>query len=358
VKPSTRFPVTVLTGFLGSGKTTLLNRMLADPMFADSAVIINEFGAISIDHLLVATPRENMYVLESGCVCCTVQGELVQTLGELVTQRNINAVPAFGRVLIETTGLADPIPIMETLAAHPAISEYYVLHAVVALVDGVNGLEQLEDFRESRRQVAVADRILISKADMVEPGILRGLADRLAALNCGASRLEVDTRVADPQALFGVEFFDVSQGRGDVNEWLRANYPRDEGGGYRNHQDGVQSFSVRHDKPVTRAGLMLWLDMLAGMKGRDLLRVKGVFNVEGEPVVIHAVQRVIHEPVPLAAWPDGDRGSRIVFITRGIAREAIVRTLDVLGYVPPRPGRSRIDPDAYARFVSAVGRFR
>lgn len=326
-------------------------------MFADSAVIMNEFGAISIDHLLVATPRENMYVLESGCVCCTVQGELVQTLGELVTQRGNHAVPAFGRVLIETTGLAEPIPIMETLAAHPEISEYYVLHAVVTLVDGVNGLEQLEDFRESRRQVAVADRILISKVDLVEPDILGKLADRLDALNCGAVRLEVDTRVAELQALFGVEFFDVSRGHGNVDAWLRANYPRHDGG-YRNHADSVQSFSVRHDKPVTRAGLVLWLDMLAGMKGRDLLRVKGVLNVEGEPVVIHAVQRVVHEPMPLPAWPDADRSSRIVFITRGIARDAIERTLDVLGYAPPRPDRSHVDPEAYARFVSAVGKFR
>jgi G3E family GTPase len=149
----------------------------------------------------------------------------------------------------------------------------------------------------------------------------------------------------------------MSQGRGDINEWLRANYPQDEGG-HRSHDDSVQSFSVRHDKPVTRAGLLLWLDMLAGMKGRDLLRVKGVFNVEGEPVVIHVVQRVVHEPMPLRTWPDDDRSSRIVFITRGIAREAIERTLDVLGYAPPEPARSGVDPEAYARFVSAVGRFR
>jgi G3E family GTPase len=358
MNPSTRLPVTVFTGFLGSGKTTLLNRVLADHSFADSAVIVNEFGEISIDHLLVATPRENMFVLESGCICCTVQGELVDTLRELVIRRATNGVPAFGRVLVETTGLADPLPIVETLAAHPEISECYALRAVVTLVDGVNGFGQLEEFRESRRQVAVADRIMISKVDLIGSDTLKQLADRLYDLNPGAVQLEVDTRVADPRALFGVEFCDLTQGHGDIDAWLRSSCFRSEDGSYRKHGDGVQSFAVRHDKPVTRAGLMLWLDMLAGMKGRDLLRVKGVLNVEGEPVVIHAVQRIVHEPMPLPAWPDGDRSSRIVFITRGIAREAIERTLDVLGYAPPQPDRSYVDPEAYARFVSAVGKFR
>ena len=173
---ATKIPVTIFTGFLGSGKTTLLNRILADPQFADSAVIINEFGEISIDHLLVATPRENMYVLESGCVCCTVQGELVETLAGLLQQRGANGVPAFRRVLVETTGLADPIPILEVLAAHPDIPVYYALHAVVTLVDAVNALEQLQEFRESRRQVAVADRILISKTDLADADALAALA--------------------------------------------------------------------------------------------------------------------------------------------------------------------------------------
>jgi G3E family GTPase len=350
-----RMPVVVLTGFLGSGKTTLLNRILADPQFSDSAVIINEFGAISIDHLLVATPRENMFVLESGCVCCTVQGELVDTLVGLLRERGTDGVPAFRRVLVETTGLADPIPILEVLAAHPAIPVYFALHAVVTLVDGVNALEQLQEFRESRRQVAVADRILISKTDLADAESLAALALKLGELNTDAPRLNIDPRSVDPRALFGVEYFDVAQGRGDVNDWLRDGGAAR--GGFVAHTGNVQSFSIRHDAPVTRAGLVLWLDLLAGLKGRDLLRVKGVFNVEGEPVAVHAVQRIVHEPVPLPAWPDGERASRIVFITRGIAREAIEKTLDVLGYVASEPARAGIDPEAYARFVAAVGKF-
>ena len=350
-----KIPVTLFTGFLGSGKTTLLNRILADPQFSDSAVIINEFGAISIDHLLVATPRENMFVLESGCVCCTVQGELVDTLVGLLRERGTDGVPAFRRVLVETTGLADPIPLLEVLAAHPAIPVYFALHSVVTLVDGVNALEQLQEFRESRRQVAVADRILISKTDLADAESLAALALKLGELNTDAPRLNIDPRSVDPRALFGVEYFDVAQGRGDVNDWLRDGGAAR--GGFVAHTGNVQSFSIRHDAPVTRAGRVLWLDLLAGLKGRDLLRVKGVFNVEGEPVAVHAVQRIVHEPVPLPAWPDGERASRIVFITRGIARDAIEKTLDVLGYVAPASARADVDPEAYARFVAAVGKF-
>ncbi len=352
-----RLPVTVFTGFLGSGKTTLLNRMLADPAFADSAVIINEFSEIGIDHLLVRTPRENLYVLESGCVCCTVQGELVETLRALAANRGVDGVPPFARVFIETTGLADPVPILETLAVHPVIPAYYMLQSMVTMVDGVNGLAQLEEFRESCRQVAAADRIVVTKGDLADAATLQELNRRLTQLNAGAARFTADPRSVDARALFGVGFHDVAQGRGNVDEWLRTNSGNGVGG-HATHAGNVESFSVRREEPVTRAGLVLWLDLLAGLKGRELLRVKGVLNVEGEPFVIHAVQHVVHEPLPLPAWPDDDRGSRVVFITRGIARETIESTLDVLGFIPPPPDCLRIDPEAYSRFVSAVGRFR
>jgi G3E family GTPase len=357
MSPAAKIPVTLFTGFLGSGKTTLLNRILAAPQYADSAVIINEFGAISIDHLLVATPRENMFVLESGCVCCTVQGELVDTLIDLMRRRGKNGVPAFRRVLVETTGLADPIPILEVLAAHPDIPVYYALHSVVTLVDGVNALAQLEEFRESRRQVAVADRLLISKSDLADAQALAALEAKLAELNADAPRLTIDPRTVDTRLLSGAAYLDIAQGRGDVGEWLREGAAARTRGGFVAHTGNVQSFSIRHERPVTRAGLVLWLDLIAGLKGRDLLRVKGVFNVEGEPVAVHAVQRIVHEPVPLPAWPDDERASRIVFITRGIARAAIEQTLDVLGYVAPAANRTTLDPDAYARFVAAVGKF-
>lgn len=357
MNPPAKIPVLLFTGFLGSGKTTLLNRILADPEFADSAVVINEFGEISIDHLLVATPNENMRVLASGCVCCTVQGELVDTLIELLRARGRDGVPEFRRVLVETTGLADPIPILEVLAAHPDIPHFFALHSTVTLIDSANALAQLEEFRESRRQVAVADRLLLSKTDLADAETQAMLAQKLDELNAAAPRESIDPRSVEPKSLFPVAYFDIAHGRGSVDEWLNAEAKVRAREGFVAHTGNVQSFSIRHDKPVTRAGLLLWLDLIAGLKGRDLLRVKGVFNVEGEPVAVHAVQRIVHEPVPLPAWPDDERASRIVFITRGIARSTIEDTLDVLGYVAPQAKQPVMDVDAYKRFVAAIGKF-
>jgi G3E family GTPase len=296
-------------------------------------------------------------VLESGCVCCTVQGELVDTLIDLLRQRGTAGVPAFRRVLVETTGLADPIPILEVLAAHPDIPLYYALHSVVTLVDCANAVDQLAEFRESRRQVAVADRLLISKTDLASDATRASLAEKLDELNPEATRVNIDPRSVDPGVLSGVGYFDITQGNAEVAAWLREGAAARTRGGFVAHTDDVQSFSIRHEPVVTRAGLLLWLDLIAGLKGRDLLRVKGVFNVEGEPVAVHAVQRIVHEPVPLPAWPDSERASRIVFITRGISRAVIEQTLEVLGYVAPAANRAILDPEAYARFVAAVGKF-
>ena len=354
-----RIPVTVFTGFLGSGKTTLLNRLIGSPAFERAAVVINEFGEMAIDQLLVASPMEHLVVLDNGCICCSARGDLAGALRTLARSRE-EGMPAFDRVLVETTGLADPVPLMETLCEDAHMAEHYRPHGVVTLVDGINAPGQLDDFAEPAKQVAIADRLLLSKADLAAEAALDRLEQRLRALNPGAPIVRVVTTKADAVTALGPAWQSEAEGAFD---WLAraAQVARATGDAPAAHlasSGSLQTFALWREAPVTRAGLVLWLDKLAGLKGAQLLRVKGVLNVEGEPVAVHAVQRIVHEPVFLPRWPDGERRSRLVFITRGLGREAVERTLDALGFeLEPARGRL-VDPQAYARFVAASGRFR
>lgn len=363
---SERPPVSIITGYLGSGKTTLLNRLLRDPALANTAVIINEFGEIAIDHLLVAAPSENMVLLANGCICCAVRGDLVGTLTELADKRDRGDTPPFDRVLVETTGLADPVPVLQTLITDPDVGPRYRLDGVVTLVDGVHGAAQLNTHREAVKQAALADRLLLTKCDVAAAETLTALERRLAALNPAAERYRAVRGEISPHQLFG-----VSLARADCEglaRWLgHESYfaasgarPGDLGGmGGRRHDDGVEAFGVYVDAPVTDAGLVAWLHLLASLRGANLLRMKGLLNVEGRPVAVHAVQTLIDEPVGLERWPDSERRSRLVFITRGLARSDIERTLDALRYDPgARAGSAAFDPEAYERFVAMAGNFR
>lgn len=354
-----RIPVSVITGFLGSGKTTLLNRLLQDPAMAGAAVIINEFGDIGLDHLLIATPNENTVLLSSGCICCTVRGDLVNTLRDLDRQRRKGDLPPFDRVLIETTGLADPVPIVQTVVTDEKLAPHYALDSVVTLVDAVNGADQLDRQPESRKQAAIADRLLISKCDLAAPAVIQALTARLAHLNPGADVLHVAHGVVDAQALFGAGL-DSEARPAEISRWLReGEYLRVETS-QRNptaaHDAHIRSYSILLDEPVTAAGLTAWLTAIASLRGAELLRVKGLLNVDGAPVAVHAVQTLIHEPVTLARWPDAERRSRLVFITRGMDRAAIERTLEVLGWqsATGTGGVPKPDPQAYARFLAAM----
>jgi G3E family GTPase len=354
-----RIPVTLFTGFLGSGKTTLLNRLIGTPAFARAAVVINEFGEMPIDHLLVASPLEHLVVLDNGCICCSARGDLAGALRTLARGHE-EGVPAFDRVLVETTGLADPVPLMETLCEDAHMAESYRPHGVVTMVDGVNAAGQLQDYAEPVKQVAIADRLLVSKTDLAAPETLDRLEARLRSLNPGAPVLRVVTNETDAATALGPAWQPEAEGAFD---WLaRADRVARAAGSNRSEHlaqsDALHTFTLWHDAPVTRAGLVLWLDKLAGLKGAQLLRMKGVLNVEGEPVAVHAVQRIVHEPVFLPRWPDPERRSRLVFITRGLARDAVERTLDALGFTLGDARGRFIDPDAYARFVAASGRFR
>jgi len=359
-----RPPVSIITGYLGSGKTTLLNRLLQHRGMARAAVIINEFGEIGLDHLLVATPTENTILLQNGCLCCTVRGDLVETLADLLARRGAGGLPAFDRVLVETTGLADPVPVLRTLASEEVIATRLRTGAVITVVDGVNGAAQLDDCPESVKQAAVADCLLVTKTDLAAKAALAQLKQRLAAINPGAQAHEVVRGDIAPRLLFDAALDDPAAKRARVERWLNeAAFVRAERAPLLakrgRHGGGIASFAVRREGPVSAAGLMAWLNLLAALKGGNLLRVKGLVNVEGRPVAVHAVQSVIHEPVELDKWPSADRDSRIVFITRGMARAQLEATLPALDLAARRPGAGvAIDPEAYARFARAAAGFR
>lgn len=355
-----RVPVTLFTGFLGSGKTTLLNRLIGTPAFARSAVIINELGEVAVDHLLVDSPAEQLVVLDNGCICCSARGDLAGALRTLARERGAEGVPPFDRVLVETTGVADPVPLMETLCEDMHMAAQFRAHGVVTTVDGVNALEQLGDFAEPAKQVAIADRVLITKSDLAVPGELDRLEAKVRTLNPGAAIVRIVTLHAHADQALGATWRPEQEG---TFAWVERaeQVKRAVGAGSQSHlghAGEVETFALWHDRPVTRAGLILWLDKLAGLKGARLLRVKGILNVEGEPVAVHAVQRIVHEPVFLERWPDSERRSRLVFITRGLGREVIEPTLAALGFEIGVRRDRLVDPAAYARFVAASGRFR
>jgi len=356
-----RPPVSIITGYLGSGKTTLLNRLLQDPGMARAAVIINEFGEVALDHLLVATPNENTVLLANGCLCCTIRGDLVGTLAELLAKRGAGGVPAFDRVLVETTGLADPVPVLRTLASDEAIAPRLRPGAVITMVDAVNGEVQLESCPESVKQAALADCLVVSKTDIAAPAAVSRLRGRLKRVNPGAQVLQAVRGAVAPGALFGAALLDPAAERETVERWLNEEaYSKVEplrAAG--RHGDGIDVFAVRHDGHVTGAGLAAWLNLMVTLKGARLLRVKGIVNVAGSPVVVHVVQSVIHEPVTLESWPSEDRDTRIVFITRGMERQEVEATLPALGLdATRRAAGAAIDPAAYQRFVSAAAGFR
>jgi len=317
-----RAPVSVVTGFLGSGKTTLLNRLLREPEMRGAAVIVNEFGEIGIDHLLVEAAIEDAVLLRSGCICCTVRGDLVDTLGSLEERRAGGALPGFDRVLVETTGLADPAPILQTLMSDPTLVPRYRLGAVIATVDAVNAAGQLAAFGEAAKQVAVADRLALTKTDLVDAAAVEAVVARLRALNPTAPLARLPGETVAPAALFPTTPFDPSSKPPDVQRWLAA--PESGHEHAHDHQSrhdaAIRSFCITLDDPVPWQAFKAWLESVASLRGSDLLRLKGLVNVAGEsrPIAVHGVQHVFHPPTRLAAWPDADRRTRLVFITRNI----------------------------------------
>ena len=322
-----RIPVSIVTGFLGSGKTTLINRLLKRPDMNRVAVIVNELGEQSIDHDLVEVSSEQMMLLNNGCLCCVLRGDLQETLREMFAKRRLGEIIDFERVVIETTGLADPAPVMHTLMTDTMLQAQYRLDCVVTLVDAINGAGQLDTMQEALKQAALADRLVITKSDLADEDKISALESRLRELNRQAPMKRAINGEIDLPFLIDVGLANAKSKLEDVERWMGADV-HDEHGHVHRHDSRVSSFSLRYPQPFTWATFSQCMEVLTTMRGPDLLRVKGLVNVEGHsgPLVVQGVQHLFHPPVELAAWPSEDRATRLVFITRGIDR-AVVENL-------------------------------
>jgi G3E family GTPase len=355
--PAEPIPLTVLTGFLGAGKTSLLNRLIHDPALAETAVIINEFGEVGLDHLLVRPIRDGVVLLQSGCLCCTLRGDLVDALEQLLRDLD-NGRAMFRRVILETTGLADPAPVLQTAMAHPYLVLRYRLDGVITMVDAVNGAATLDGHMESVKQVAVADRIVLSKTDLVAaPESGRALAARLRALNPAAPILDAAAGEATPERLLGCGLFDPDRKIPDVARWLAAEaYAASDHHGEHDHHhndvnrhdERIRAFAFASEAAIPAAMLDMFLDLLRSVHGPNLLRLKGIVKLAetpDRPVVVHGVQHVFHPAVQLPGWPDGDRSTRIVLITRDLDPAAVRRLFDAFigaRAAPDQPDRAAL----------------
>jgi G3E family GTPase len=358
-------PVSVLTGFLGAGKTTLLNRLLKDPALADTAVIINEFGDVAIDHLLVESSSDGIIQLADGCLCCTVRGDLVDTLADLVDRQQTGRIAALKRVIIETTGLADPAPVLQSIMGHPALVQAYRLDGVIALVDAVNGEATLDSHVEALKQVAVADRIVLAKSDLVaDPEVLAALRTRLRGINPSAPIVDAQAPEAGYAALFDCGLYDPSTKTADVRRWLgeeaehahhHHGHDHDDHDGHNHHRHDarIKTFTLLHDRPVPYATIEMFLDLLRSAHGDKLLRMKGVIELEEDPsrpLVVHGVQTLLHPPARLPAWPDDVRGTRLVLITLDMPQDYVRRMFSAFTNTPSidTPDRAAVENNPLA----------
>ncbi len=336
-------PVAVLTGFLGAGKTTLLNFLLKDPFLSNAAVIINEFGDVGIDHLLVERADENVIEMASGCLCCTIRGDLINTIYDLLARRGRGEIRRFDRIVIETTGLADPAPVLHAVMSDPGLLATCRLEGVITVVDAFNGMATLDSHAEAVKQAAVADRIVLTKVDLLEgregEDMLFAIIGRLRKLNPAARLLTTHRNEATAERLFTMGLFDPARKTPDVQNWLAAEaYETGEKRNRRHHghdhdhndvsrhDEHIRSFSFSEANAISPQGLELFMELLKSYHGANMLRMKGIVKVADDPkrpIVLHGVQHVFHPPVRLPSWPDGDERTRLVFIVKDIEKAMI-----------------------------------
>ena len=332
--------VSILTGFLGAGKTTLLNRLLKDPALQNTAVIVNEFGEVSIDHMLVEQASDGVIELSDGCLCCTVRGELVDTLADLIDRVQTGRIAPLKRIVIETTGLADPVPVLQSVMGHPVLAQALRLDGVVSVVDAVNAEATLDAHEQAVRQVAVADRIVLTKSDLADEAGIAALRTRLRDLNPSALILDGSASSTSAAELLNCGLYDPNSKTADVHRWLGEQHRHDHHhshdhhdhehhhGHHHHHDDRVTTVSLVHDRPVSFSTIEMFLDLLRSTQGEKLLRMKGVIELAEDPdrpLVIHGVQTLLHPPARLPEWPEGPRGTRIVIIAFDLPEDYVRR---------------------------------
>ncbi len=374
-------PVSVLTGFLGSGKTTLLNRLLKDPALSETAVIINEFGDVGLDHLLVEQADEGIIELSDGCLCCTVRGALVDTLS-MLAERVQTGRASIKRVIIETTGLADPAPVLQSIMGHPVMVQAFRLDGVLTTVDAVNGDATLNNHEEAVRQVAMADRIILTKTDLPDAAdAIPALRARLSNLNPGARIVEAAAGAASVAALFDCGLYNPATKTTDVERWLNEEAYRDReaerhgvdhlhhhGHDYHGHDHhhhdvnrhdkAIHAFTLVHDRPIAMAAVEMFMDLLQSTQGENLLRMKGIVCLverPEKPLVLHAVQRLMHPPVTLERWPSDDTRTRLVIISKDLSEDYV---RDLFGAFVGKPALDRPDHTALSDNPLAIAGFR
>ncbi len=327
-------PVNIVTGFLGSGKTSIIQRLLASPRLEETAVLVNEFGEIGLDHHLYQGLAESTLLMENGCVCCAIRGDLKDGLRDLFSQLTRGEIPPFRRVIVETSGLADPVPIAYTVQSEPVIRHHFRLGNIVTAVDAVSGESQLQHYAESVKQAAIADRLIVTKSDIATDDQVARLHAALRRLNGAAQIIDGARDPLDPDILFAAESTREGMDQSAASAWIADDHEAVDTGSAaaldHSHTGSVTSFTVTYDRPLDWTAFGVWMTMLLHCHGDRVLRIKGLLNVEGlpAPVLINGVQHVVHAPDHLAAWPNEDRRSRLIFIADGIEQDRIERSLD------------------------------